>query len=247
MSFFYRRSHWAAWVATHEVGLDSARTLGDRPAEAWMRNNLGMVFGLQRKEEAVGCFEEALTIYREIGDPLGEARAANNVAQACLRLCRFAEALQAAKRSLAVQQQAGDRYGEGIALGNLGDAYRELGRLNEAIDPLEQALAIFRELGDQHSEADSLSDLGDVYLTMDRLGDALGCLRASLAIWRTIGERHGQAATFMRLGLAQRRVGQPEEARELLSEAHLIFAELGDHGQAAEVQAVLAEMTESGP
>jgi DNA-binding SARP family transcriptional activator len=241
MSFFYRRSHWADWVATHSGGLDSARILGDRLAEAWMLNNLGMAFGLQRKEQAIGCFEEALAIYREIGDQQGQARAANNVAQACLRLSRFPEALAAARRSLAVQQQAGDRYGEGIALGNLGDACRELGRFDEAIDRLEQALVIFRELGDQHSEADSLSDLGDVYLTTGRLGEALSCLHASLAIWRATGERHGQAATLSRLGLAHKRAGRPEEARELLSEAHFILAELGDHGQAAEVKAELAE------
>ncbi len=247
MSFFYRRSHWADWVATHQHGLDSARILGDRLAEAWMLNNLGMAFGLQRKEQAVGCFEEALAIYREIGDQQGQVRAANNVAQACLRLRRFPEALQAARRSLAVQQQAGDRYSEGIALGNLGDACRELGRFDEAIDRLEQALVIFRELGDQHSEADSLSDLGDVYLTMGRLGDALSCLRASLAIWRANGERHGQAATLSRLGLAQKRAGRPKEARELLSEAHFMLTELGDLGQAAEVKAGLAELAESAP
>src|SRR5450756_2076318 len=247
MSFFYRRSHWADWVTTHENGLDSARKLGDRLAEAWMLNNLGMVFGLQRKEQAVGCFEESLAIYREIGDQPGQARAANNVAQACLRLCRFSEALEAARRSLVVQQQVEDRYGEGIALGNLGDACRELGRFDEATNHLEQALVIFRELGDQHSEADSLSDLGDVYLTMGRLDDALSCLRASLAIWRAHGERHGQAATLSRLGLAQKRAGRPEEARELLSEAHLILTELGDLRQAAEIEAGLAELTEAAP
>jgi DNA-binding SARP family transcriptional activator len=242
MSFFYRRSHWVDWVATHQDGLASARALGDRMAEAWMLNNLGMAFGLQRKEQAVDCFEQALAIYRETGDQPGQARAANNVAQACLRLRRFPAALEAAQRSLAVQRQAGDRYGEGIALGNLGDACRELGRFDEAIGHLEQALGIFRELGDQHSEADSLSDLGDVYLTVGRLDDALSCLRASLAIWRSHGERYGQAATLGRLGLAQKHAGRRREARELLSEAHFILAELGDAGQAAELAAELAEL-----
>ncbi len=245
MSFFYRRGHWADWTATHESGLNSARALGDRMAEAWMLNNLGMVFGLQRKEAAVGCFEEALAIYREIGDQPGQARAANNVAQACLRVRRFPQALDAARRSLAVQRQAGDRYGEGIALGNLGDACRELARFDEAIGHLEQALGIFRELGDEHSQADSLSDLGDVYLTVGRLDDAQGCLRASLAIWRAHGERYGQAATLARLGQAQKHAGRLAEARELLTEAHFILTELGDLGQAAEVEAELAELTTS--
>jgi DNA-binding SARP family transcriptional activator len=243
MSFLYRRGHWADWVATHESGLNSARALGDRAAEAWMLNNLGMVFGLQRREQAVGCFEEALAIYQEIGDAQGQARAANNVAQACLRVRRFPQALTAARRSLAMQRRAGDRYGEGIALGNLGDACRELARFDEAIGHLEHALDIFRELGDEHSQGDALSDLGDVYLAVGRLDDALGSLRASLAIWQAHGERYGQAATLGRLGLAQKHAGRLAEARELLSEAHRMLAELGDLGQAAEIEAELAELT----
>jgi tetratricopeptide (TPR) repeat protein len=244
MSFFYRRSHWANWMTTHRIGLASARELGDKLAEAWMLNNLGMAFGLQRMEEAVRCFEQALAIYREIGDIQGETKAANNVAHAHLQMRRFAEAFDAAQRSLRIQRQTGNRYGEGIALGNLGDAGRELGRFHEASDHLQQALVIFRGLGDQHSEADSLSDLGDVYLTMDRITDALSCLNESLSIWREIGERHGQAATLKRLGLALRRAGRPGEARASLSEAHRIFEELGDHAQAAQVHIGLAELTE---
>src|SRR5438034_886432 len=156
LSFFFRRSHWAEWVATHQIGLESARKLGDRFAEAWMLNNLGMAFGEQRMEGAVGCFERSLAIYREIGDVPGETRAANNVAKVYVELRRFGDALDAAQRSLAIQRLAGNRYGEGVALGNLGDASRELGRFDEAIDYLQQALVIFRELSDQHAEADAL-------------------------------------------------------------------------------------------
>ncbi len=245
MSYFYRTSHWANWVTTHEVGLDSARKLGDRQAEAWMLNNLGMAFGLQRMEEAVGCFEQSLAIYREIGDPQGETRAANNVATANFRLRRFEQALDAAERSLVTQRQAGNRYGEGIALGNLGCACRELGRFDDAVDLLQQALVIFRELRDQRAEAESLSDLGGVYIALDGFDQALGCLSDSLAIWRAIGDRRGQAATLRLLGHARRRQGRRRDARELLTEACRIFEELGDQSQAAELRSGLAELMEA--
>jgi len=245
MSFFYRRSHWANWVTTHEAGLDSARKLGDRRAEAWMLNNLGMAFGLQRMEEAVGCFEQALAIDREIGDLQGETRAANNVATANFRLRRFEKALDAAERSLVIQRQAGNRYGEGIALGNLGCACRELGRLDDAVDRLQRALVIFRELRDQRAEAESLSDLGGVYIALDRVDQAIGCLGDSLAIWQAIGDRRGQAATLTLLGRARHQQGRRGDARELLIEAYRIFEELGDQSQAAELRSGLAELTEA--
>jgi tetratricopeptide (TPR) repeat protein len=239
MSFFYRRGHWADWITTHEIGLNSARKLGDRPAEAWMLNNLGMAYGLQRMEQAIGCFELALVICREAGDRQGEARAATNMSTACFHLGRFREALEAGRRSLVIQREVGNRYGEGIALGDLGCASRELGLLEDAVAWHQQALAIFRELGDKDAEADSLSELADVYLGLDRVAEALDRLAESLDIRRGIGDRHGQATTLRLLGLARARGGQPGKARALLADAARIFAELGDLDQAAEIRAGL--------
>jgi DNA-binding SARP family transcriptional activator len=239
MSFFYRRSHWADWVSTHEVGLASARALGDRRAEAWMLNNLGMAYGIQRQEQCVDCFEQALALYRELGDLRGEGRAATNVASAHINLRQFREALDAAERSLAILRQAGNLYGEGITLGVLGCAYRELGRFAEAIECFQQAIGIFRELNDRDSEADVLSDLGDCRLGTDEVADAISCYRESLTIRREIGDRHGQAATLKRLGTAVQHTGDLAEARELLAESLALFDELGDHASSAQVREAL--------
>jgi DNA-binding SARP family transcriptional activator len=236
MSFYYRRSHWGDWVATHEAGLASARTLGDRQAEAWMLNNLGMAYGDQRRQECVGYFEQALAIYRGMGDPRGETRAANNVASAWFNLGRFDEALAAGLRSLEIQRRNGNRYGEGIALGVLGGSCQRLGRFAEAIDHLQAALAIFRELGDRMAEADSLSDLGEAYLGLSRVSEAIDALTSSLAIWQDIGDRHGLAATLLRLGRAQQAAGNAGQADDLLSRAADLFDELGDRAQAADAR-----------
>jgi DNA-binding SARP family transcriptional activator len=245
MSFFYRRSHWTNWVVTHEIGLSGARACGDRLGEAWMLNNLGMAYGQQRMDESVGCFEQALALYRDLGDAAGEARAATNVAMAHLDLRRFDEALAAAKRSLAIQRQAGKRYGEGMALDILGCACRELARFDEAIEYLGQALAIFRELGDRDAEAESLSDLGDAYLGQGWVDRAVGALLEALAIRRDIGDRYGQALTLHRLGRTQHRAGNPGEARESLSEALRLLEDLGDDVQSALVRADLLAFAEA--
>jgi DNA-binding SARP family transcriptional activator/Flp pilus assembly protein TadD len=232
MSFYYRRSHWSDWVATHQAGLDSARALGDRRAEAWLLNNLGMAYGVQHMEQAVVCFEQALAICREIGDEPGEARAAGNVAQAYIDLRRFDDAWSAAQRSLAIQREMGNRYSEGVVLGILGRASRELGRYAEAVGHLELALAIFRELGQQYGEADSLTDLGDACLCLDQVDSAITHLGESLAIRHDIGDVHGTAVTLQLLGLALDRAGDHAQARDRLAEAVRLFEELGDQAQA---------------
>jgi tetratricopeptide (TPR) repeat protein len=220
MSFFYRSSHWADWVATHKVGLASARQAGDRQGEAWMLNNLGMAYGVQRMSESVACFEQALALFRELGDSRGEARAANNVANAYFDLRRFDQALAMAERALEVQRRAGRRFGEGIALGIIGGACRELGRHTEAIDHLQEALSISREFDDPHVEAASLSDLGDAYLGLNQIGEAVRRYTESLAIQRDIADR---------------------QAVELLTLALRLCEEVGDHAEASEIRADLAE------
>jgi DNA-binding SARP family transcriptional activator len=239
VSFFYRRSHWADWLATHEIGLASAGMLGDRLAEAWMLNNLGMFYGEQNLPEAVDRFEQALVIYREIGDTTGETRAANNVAHAYHGLGRFDEALAAGESSLATQRQAGNRYGEAITLTILGGSLRGLDRLDDSVGQYQQALAIFRELGDQHGEADALRELGDVYLGLGQVDDAIETLRDSLAICQAIRDPHGQAVALRVLGPIWYRAGKPDEARRCLNQAYQIFTELGDRAAAVEIRAEL--------
>ena len=245
MIFYSRRSHWADWVAAHEIGLASARAVADRLAEAWMLNNLGMAYGVQRMAESVTYFEQALDLSRELGNGPAEAQAATNVANAYFRLGNYAEAQIAAERSIDIERRVGNRFGEGIGLGILGGACRELGEFGAAIEFLQQALAISRELGERDFEAETLTDLGEAYLGLGQLADATNCLEDSLAIRESIGDRHGQAATLRRLGQANWRAGNVRKARAQLAEAIALYDDLRDHAQAADVRAVLAAMTGS--
>jgi DNA-binding SARP family transcriptional activator len=242
MSFFYRRSHWAEWVETHTIGLASARALGDRQAEAWMLNNLGMAYGLQGMQESTDCLEQSLAISRELSDVPAEGRTVANVANTYYRQHRFAEARVSAERSLTIMRLIGSRYGEGIALDVLGSSCEKLGDFAAATGYLNQALKIFQELGEPDHQAETLTDLGDAFLGLGQLDDAVDSLERALAIRQRIGDRHGQAATLHQLGLAQLRAGQAGKAQESLSEALVLLEEIGDRAQIAEIQAGLSQI-----
>jgi tetratricopeptide (TPR) repeat protein len=246
MIFYQRRGHWADWLASHELGLASARAAGDRLAEAWMLNNLGMAYGVQRKDESVAYLEQALALSRELGNGPGEAQAATNLANTYFRLGNFAEARAAAQRSLDLERRVGNRFGEGIVLGILGCACQELGQYGDAITFLEQALDISRELGDRDFEAETLTDLGEADLSLGRVTSAIGRMEESLAIREGIGDRHGQAATAQKLGQAHWRAGNVARARELLAQAIGLYDDVHDHAQAASVRALLAAVATTG-
>ena len=239
LSFFNRRTYRAEWVTTHRIALASARRTGDRAAEAWVLNSLGIVYAQQGLAEAIGCFEQALAIRREAGDQRGEAQAANNLANTYLLLRRF-DALEPFQQALAIQRRLGYRFGEAVALNNLGEAYRHLGRLGESISCLEQAGQIFSAVGDAHGEGYAWHYLGQAFLESGWIDEALDYLTQALRVRRVGGERLSEAQTLRQLGRAQRASGRLEDARQSWARALSLFDTLDDQAQAGEVRAELA-------
>jgi tetratricopeptide (TPR) repeat protein len=233
-------------LAMHRIALDSVRKLGDRPAEAWVLTNLGTVLGQQRAHESVGYFEQALAIYREIGDRRDEARAANNLAFIYVILGWYEEAVTALLDALELQREVGRRYGEGVALCNLAEAYVELGRYDEAIARSQEALAIAREVDSVRDEGYALHNLGRAYLEQGRLAEAVDLFEQALAIHRSAGERYGEAQGLQRIGIAHARAGQLAQARATWTQARSLFEGLGEDGRAAELGTQLAELGTEG-
>jgi DNA-binding SARP family transcriptional activator len=242
LGFFNRRTYWEEWVATHEIALDSARRVGDKRAEAWVLNNLGMAYLRQGREEGVGYFRQALAIRRDIGDQTGEAQAANNLAYAYLLVKRFDEALELLYLALELQRTLGHRFGEGIALNNLGEAFLELDRPDEAVDWLGQALAVYREIGASTEEGDTLSSLGKASIDRGRNADALDYLRQAEQTHRAVGHRYGEAVALQLLGDVWRLDQRSDDAAQAWDRALAIFEALGNDAQVREVREKLAAL-----
>jgi DNA-binding SARP family transcriptional activator/Flp pilus assembly protein TadD len=239
---FDRLGYRAEWLATHRIALTSVRDLGDRPGEARILNNLGMVLGQLHVHEAIGYFDQALAIYRDLGDRRDEALAANNQAFCYLALGRYDEAVTALLRALELQRDAGRRYGEGVALCNLVEAYVELGRYNEAISTSHEALAVIRELGAVRDEGYALYNLGRAYLELGNSGEAADLFQQALAIHRAAGDRYGEAQVLQRVGGVHAQAGRITDAREALVRARSLFESIGEDVRVEEIGAQLQEL-----
>jgi DNA-binding SARP family transcriptional activator len=242
MVCFDRHGYRAEWMTTHRVALDSAREIGDRSGEAWVLNNLGVVLGEQRANDAAGYFEQALAIYVEIGDERGQTKAANNLAYSYQLLGRHEEAIAALVSVLDLKRQVGHRYGEAVALCNLSEAYREVGRLDEAIASSQDALAIAREIGAVRDEGYALYYLGRAHLDLGQTAEATDLLEQAAAIHRATGDRNAEAQDLRFAGRAHLQAGSVAEARERWQRAYRLFRGLGDDAQSAELRSDLAEL-----
>ncbi|MBM9508161.1 AfsR/SARP family transcriptional regulator [Actinacidiphila acididurans] len=238
--FFESRGHWAEWITTHELGLPSARLLGDKLAEARLLVGLGVAeHFLRRYDEAVGHYRSALALMRETGFRSGEAGVLTNLGNTFRRMGRLAECIECQEQALEISRAAGDQAGEGIVLANLGELYRDAGLLQQSVAAQEQALAMFRKWGERRLEGSVLDGLARAHLAMGALDQALAHGGEALECRRGCGDRSGEAETLDCLGSVHLRAGRRDAAADCWRRA-LAIAEDLDAPTAADIRRRLA-------
>ncbi len=201
----------------------------DKQAEAKLTKKLGDFFNtISAFRKAIDYYEQAIEIYRKIGNRPGEGNSLGNLGLAYDRLGDYRKATERHEHSLVISHEIGDRLGEGASLGNLGNSYIRLGNYRKAIEYHEQCLAISREIGNRLGEGASLGDLGLAYDGLSDYRKAIEYYQQSLAISREIGNRSGEGASLSNLGLAYDRLGDYRKAIEYYQQSSAISREIGD-------------------
>jgi tetratricopeptide (TPR) repeat protein len=243
------RGHIDDWITTHQIGLQSARLLGDHDGEGWVLNGLGIAHW-RREEyaEAIDCYQEALALRAAAADPRGVAVALNNLGNVFGAQGRHIEAIACLREALAIHDVLGEPLDRSFALHNLGHLHHDVGHFAEALPLLQEALHIRRRLGSSNSEAVTLHCLGDTLTGLGRHVEALACFRRALATFRDVGNRFGEAAALHSVGGTCRTIGKPRHATRYLARAASLYRALDDqaHAEMAEAAHELAQV-EAGP
>jgi tetratricopeptide (TPR) repeat protein len=227
--------HYTDAVTVHGHACRAARQAGDRTAEAYALNYLGIVdYRLGHYPQADEALQRALGLFRDVGDRLGEGLALTNLASSDCRQGRYPQATRQGERALALFREIGERLGEAHALNGLGLVAWRQGRDQPAADCFRQAMVLFRDAGDRSNEAHALGNLG---MTGGRLGhyqEAASCLGQALALFREDGYRTGEATTLTDLGSVACRQGRYHEAGHYQEQALGLFREIGERAGEAE-------------
>ncbi len=178
--------------------------------------------------ESLQSWEEALTIYKEIGDRQGEAASIGNLGLACYSLGQYHKAIKFHHQSCNVARKIGDRQQEANSLGNSGLVYYSLGQYHPAIEDHEQSLVIKREIGDRQGEANSLCNLGNAYDSLGQYDKAIEFHEQSRKVSEEIGYRKGEANSLGNLGNAYQSIEQYQKAIESHQQSLDISREIGD-------------------
>jgi len=210
---YYGRGDWTA----AEQPLEQALAIYRRaPADSRRTFSLGRTLEdlanvlrtTGRLEEAATLQAEALTLWRQIGNPGPLARCLNNLGYDRYVAGDYDGALALYTEALARAEEAEDQHNRAYLLDGIAAAHRDRGDSEHAINLYRQALNLANELGDQAIMSWLLNGLGHAY----RLTDDLERAQSLFEQARSLAEREGIHANanhaLASIGIAKVEQGQ---------------------------------------
>ncbi len=230
----------ALTLARQPVTLSNTRARG---VEANSLYGLGLIVGHQGN--AAGSREymnQALSVFREIGDRRGEIRMLNNLGVDCSNLGDYVGERAYYERALGLCREIGDRSGESAVIGNLGFNCAILGEYVEARGYYEQVLRICHEVESRGSELVMILNLGNICGALSDHAGARRYFEQALRNTRDIGDRRMEGYALTGLGNALAGLESVPEAVDAFEQAITLRRELGEHHLATEPLAGLARL-----
>jgi DNA-binding SARP family transcriptional activator len=226
-------------------------------ARAKALGGLGFILLFQQDYgPAIAALEEAIALYKELGDESGAALALANLGYVVLH-GGYRERVPTFVREAETLIREGDLDGHAHAYLRtiLGCAAQGAGDFDSAASQLEEALALFRELGSLREAGMSLFILGNVEIDRGDLDRGVTLLKEGARIARELGDMLGTAYYVWGFGRvavlhgkparAARQWGAAEALREQMgmSLSHFDLAASGYEQDLAAVRSKLSEAT----
>lgn len=216
--------HFTATTKRRATAADRQRVRAERLSAEGL-NSEKDVAGFRN---AVARWEEALPLWRALGDAYWEGYVTNYLGVMYSDLGEKTKALSHYGRALRLWKAAGERRGEAVTLNNIGTAYAKTGEQARALDYFNRALTLRLALGDEAEAATTLNNLGVVSDAIGEKPRALEYYGRALSLWRAAGDREQEATALTNTGLLYSSMGEQPQALDHYAQALRIRRELGD-------------------
>jgi eukaryotic-like serine/threonine-protein kinase len=137
---------------------------------------------LGKPPEVLRNEQEALVIWRHIGQKRGLAFSLNELARAQASLGDSKDALSNFQEALQIRREIGDKRGLGDTLLDIGNFHDDRGDHDEALKMYKEALELERDIGNESLQAICLNNIGSVYSEKSQFDDALTYFQQALQL-----------------------------------------------------------------
>mmetsp|Transcript_3963 Transcript_3963/g.11586 ORF Transcript_3963/g.11586 Transcript_3963/m.11586 type:complete len:826 (-) Transcript_3963:123-2600(-) len=182
--------------------------------------------GFQAAHDAA---KEAQSLYKDLGDRKGEAKALHALAIACGNLSKIQDSLQHAKRALGIFEDLDDKKSQGCALCVVAQSFLMKDSPAEAMPEAKKALEIFQELGTLPGwEMAAMEIIFQVHVVQEEMEEALLLAEEGLERFQEAGEKQSEASAWFMVYRAHLMSDELLLARNAATSAETILFELGD-------------------
>jgi DNA-binding SARP family transcriptional activator/tetratricopeptide (TPR) repeat protein len=245
-TYFYRFGHLHEWVAIQRAALAAAERAGDIAARAYAHRAIASAcIQLRSFDDTFHHNSEALSLYQELGDRIGQARVYLENARAYDRQDMPRESLSRSQQSIELFRAEGHQFGLAAALNQAGWAHAMLGEHRRAVELCQQALDLAQAAHNRPFIATISDSLGYAHYHLGNHSQADALYRRALLILEQIGAPAQRADTLTYMGDALHAAGRPQAARQAWHEAVAILDRL--HSDADQVRVRLRDLDGMNP
>src|SRR5271166_2698320 len=153
-----------AALAPLNSALSLATLSSNQEEKGTILHYLGIAYtDLNKPEDALSHFQQALEVRKKIGDKSGIAASLGQMAGVLDQMGRSDAALADHKAALQIQREINDKKGLLTSLINLGKFYDDHEKFDDALKTNNEALQLARELQRQPEESQLLNNIGSNY------------------------------------------------------------------------------------
>ncbi|MBM3789407.1 MAG: tetratricopeptide repeat protein [Acidobacteria bacterium] len=209
------------------VALRSYRKAGNTTGISQALQQLAEIHGLlDRKQDALSCFREALQTSRVLAGHEELVKALCRLGRFLAMVGRVSEARDLLDEALDLSRKRQDKDLEGLSLLRLGQAHYHIGNTGVAMDLYQRALEVF-PLGSSR-RAEALLEFGLALYDRGRIGEAQRRLEEGMALYSSLDDRRGTVQALIGLGRTHRAGGENQQRLEYCRKAEELLAGIAD-------------------
>jgi CHAT domain-containing protein/uncharacterized protein HemY len=182
----------------------------------------------ESRRQAITKFEQAIPLYRAVGDKAGEAVSLLRIGLIYSYLRENQKALEYYNQALPLCRTLGKKAWEADTLARIASVYDDLGQKQKALEYYNQVLALRREQGDKRQEALTLLMIGKIYSDWGYKQKALESYNQSLPLVRAVGYKQAEVVILNCIGEAYSDLGDKEKALSFFNQSLLLSRKVGD-------------------
>ncbi|NJM55901.1 MAG: tetratricopeptide repeat protein [Verrucomicrobiae bacterium] len=186
---------------------NTAETLYLTADRLWRRG------GEPNLREAIGLYDQSLSLFRALGDLSSVALVLNSLGLVYAPLGETETAIRYYRDALDLYKALGDPVGEADNLFNIGQALTESGQAVRALPYLAESGSVSEKAGDNAGKTRALFLLGNAHWSLGNGDLALGFLEAALAISVEKKYKKQEADILNNMALIYLRSGELQKAR----------------------------------